>query len=95
MKRRHISRDVILAFFLVLLAVLSSHRMGAATFSGGASIRVDDPQNALTSTNGIFTVSFWFKLAVPSSHALDEHMTLVMDRSSWNESDAGQYYSNL
>ena len=73
---------LVLAFSLQPLAF----PLSAATFTGNASIKADDPNNALTSTTGIFTVSLWFRLSVPSSLTLTENMILLMDRSDGNES---------
>ena len=56
----------------------------AATFTNSASLKVDDTNNALTSTNGIFTVSCWFRLAIPSGETLADNMTIVMDRADGN-----------
>lgn len=72
----------LLAFLFLWFAFAAS----AATFTNNASIKVDDPNNALTSTSGVFTVSCWFRIAIPSSFTLNEPMLILMDRSDGNES---------
>ncbi|MEI7731823.1 MAG: LamG-like jellyroll fold domain-containing protein [Verrucomicrobiota bacterium] len=73
-----------LPIYLLLLLPLAS--ASAATFNGAASIKVDDPNNALTSTSGVFTVSCWVRIAIPSSVNLTENMVILMDRTDGNES---------
>ena len=64
----------------------------AATFSGNASVVVpSDPDRSLTSTTGVYTVSCWFKLSVPSSLTLTQHLTIAMDSAAGNESAPYSY----
>ena len=71
----------------------AAQHMQAATFSGSASIAVsDDPDKTLTSTTGVFTVSCWFKLFVPSSLSLSQNLRIAMDSS---EGDEGAPFSYL
>ena len=66
--------------------------VNAATFSGNASLKVDtDTTQSLTSTNGIFTVSCWFRLSIPSGVNLTENMTILMDRTDGDESKNFSY----
>ncbi len=70
----------------------AAQHMQAATFSGNASIVVaSDPDKSLTSTTGVFTVSCWFKLSVPSSLSLTENLTIAMDSAAGNESAPFSY----
>lgn len=65
----------------VLLAI-PCPTIRAATFTNNASIQVvNDPSQSLTSTNGIFTISCWFRISIPSSFVLSENMTILMDRA--------------
>lgn len=76
----------LLLTFVVLSLNTTATWCSAATFSGNASLKADDPSGSLTSVNGIFTVSFWFRLSVPSSLNLTTDMVLVMDRADGNQS---------
>lgn len=74
---------------------LALHAPGA-TFSGAASlVATNDPSNSLTSTSGVFTVSCWFKLSIPSTLSLTENLTLFMDRADGNESLSFSYQARV
>jgi len=75
------------ALFLVLATfwLLTLGSM-AATFTNNASIQIGDPTSSLTSTSGTFTVSCWFRIAIPSSLTLSDNMDILMDRTDGNES---------
>jgi RHS repeat-associated protein len=78
-------RVSILAAALVLFAFAASVSFGA-TFTNNASIQVtSDPSGSLTSASGIFTVSCWFRISVPSSATISDNMDILMDRSDGNE----------
>jgi hypothetical protein len=70
----------------VLLLLLGVCLSDGATFTNSASIQVSDPSGSLTSASGIFTVSCWFRISVPSSLALSDNMDILMDRTDGNES---------
>lgn len=73
-------------YFFVATFVLVSPDTTAATFTNNASIQVaSDPSQSLTSTSGVFTVSCWFKLSIPSSASLANNLTILMDRADGNE----------
>ena len=72
---------------VILLVGLGLSVSSAATFTNNVSIQVtSDPTSSLTSTSGVFTVSCWFRISVPSSVTLSDNMDIVMDRSDGNES---------
>ena len=70
----------------VLLLSLSGAFCDAATFTNSASIQVSDPTGSLTSASGIFTVSCWFRVSIPTSLTLSDNMDILMDRTDGNES---------
>ena len=70
----------------ILLFLCSAFPLVGATFTNSASIQVSDPSSSLTSTSGVFTVSCWFRISIPSSLALSDNMDILMDRSDGNES---------
>jgi len=73
------------------LSVLAPRGL-AATFSVNASVAVaSDPDKSLTSTTGVYTVSCWFKLSVPSSLTLTQNLTIAMDSATGNESAPFSY----
>jgi RHS repeat-associated protein len=73
----------LLAGFVILLFGFYSV---AATFTNNASIQVtSDPSGSLTSASGVFTVSCWFRISVPSSATISDNMDILMDRSDGNE----------
>lgn len=71
---------------LLIFLLTGVQQSFAVTFTNNASLVVSsDPSNSLTSTSGVFTVSCWFKLAIPSSLTLNQNMLLFMDRADGNE----------
>jgi hypothetical protein len=86
MKTSRIRPLFLAAGFSAFCFLFSPSEAPAATFTNNASLGVaSDPGNTLTSTNGTFTISCWFKLEVPSSATLSQNMTLFMDRYDRNE----------
>lgn len=55
----------------------------AATFPGYARLQVQDSSDALGGNTN--TVSCWFKLSIPSSTNLHNHMVILMNSSDGNE----------
>jgi RHS repeat-associated protein len=87
-----IASFVLFLFSACFWLLLFAQPIQAATFSGNASIAVPtDPAQSLTSTSGVFTVSCWFKLYVPSSLTVNENLTIAMDRADGNESAPYSY----
>lgn len=84
----HISRRLLQCLPMLFLfgALMSAVSSRAANFSGNASLKLDDPNRALTSTNQIFTLTCWFKLVVPGDLAINDpdHFTILMDRTDGN-----------
>lgn len=86
-----LKRVLILAIAALLFAFAASVSFGA-TFTNNASIQVtSDPTSSLTSTSGIFTVSCWFRISVPSSTTLSDNMDILMDRSDGNQGATFSY----
>jgi RHS repeat-associated protein len=63
----------------------------AATFTNNASIQVTDPTGALTSTSGIFTLSCWLRISIPTGLTLSDNMDILMDRTDGIESQNFSY----
>ena len=65
----------------------------AATFSGNASISINDPTGALSAdpANNALTVSCWFRLSIPSSTNLTDNLVVLMDRTDGNEAATFSY----
>ena len=76
---------LLLAFSLLPLAV----PLPAATFSGNARVEVQDSTGALG--GNINTVSCWFKLSIPSSTNLNNHLVVLMNSRDGNEGTSFSY----
>jgi hypothetical protein len=81
-----------LSAFYILHSALPAF---TATFNGSASVKVTDPTSSLSAPGGNFTVSCWFRLTVPTSLVLSQHMTLIMDRLDGNENLPFSYLIRL
>ena len=62
----------------------------AAAFSGNARIEIGDSLSWNPSTAAL-TVSFWFKLAIPTGTNLTENMTILVNRRSGDEGNPHAY----
>lgn len=62
----------------------------AATFSN-AWLTVGKEARDFTPTNINFTVSFWMRIAIPSSEELNNPLTILMDRADGNEASNFAY----
>jgi RHS repeat-associated protein len=79
------SRRLFLFLLLGISSFLPCHTI-AATFTNNASVQViSDLSQSLTSTSGVFTVSCWFRLSIPTTAVLPNNLTLLMDRADGNE----------
>lgn len=80
-------------YLYCLLFFLRAPELLAVTFTNQCRIVVDDPSGALSlPANNVLTVSFWFKLSIPTGYELPGHMTLLMNRQDGNEGANYAYF---
>lgn len=79
--------------FLLLSAFCLMTSIGhAATFSGNASVSVNDPDGELNwKPANALTVSGWFRISIPSATNLTQNMVILMGRTDGNDSASHSY----
>ena len=91
-KISHTARQWQAPLLFAIVLVLTTSVGWGATFTNNASIQVtSDPSSSLTSTSGVFTVSCWFRISIPSSATISDNLNILMDRSDGNEASTFSY----
>jgi len=72
-------------------ALLAAPHVQAATFGGSARVEITDSTGALSPTN-IYTVSCWMKISLPTGASFSEDMTILVDRTTGNDTTPYCYW---